>query len=36
LVDGSMGRSLTDLLSFLTDLHAKGVDLLLHQQGVDR
>jgi hypothetical protein len=28
-------RSLTDLLGFLTDLHAKGVDLFLHQQGLD-
>ena len=28
-----LGRSLTDLLSFLTELHAKGVDLFLHQQG---
>jgi DNA invertase Pin-like site-specific DNA recombinase len=30
-----LGRSLTDLLSFLTDLHAKHVDLFLHQQGLD-
>lgn len=30
-----LGRSLADLLSFLTDLHAKGVDLFLHQQGLD-
>ena len=30
-----LGRSLTDLLTFLTDLHAKGVDLFLHQQGLD-
>ena len=30
-----LGRSLTDLESFLTDLHAKGVDLFLHQQGLD-
>ena len=30
-----LGRSLTDLLAFLTDLHAKGVDLFLHQQGLD-
>src|SRR5262249_7563354 len=30
-----LGRSLTDLVSFLTDLHAKGVDLFLHQQGLD-
>src|SRR5690348_13222919 len=30
-----LGRSLTDLLSFLGDLHAKGCDLFLHQQGLD-
>ena len=30
-----IGRSLTHLLSFLTELHAKGVDLFLHQQGLD-
>jgi DNA invertase Pin-like site-specific DNA recombinase len=30
-----LGRSLTDLLSFLTDLHAKHIDLFLHQQGLD-
>ena len=30
-----LGRSLTDLLEFLRDLHAKGVDLYLHQQGLD-
>lgn len=30
-----LGRSLTDLLVFLKDLHAKGVDLFLHQQGLD-
>jgi DNA invertase Pin-like site-specific DNA recombinase len=30
-----LGRSLTDLLGFLTDLHAKDVDLFLHQQGLD-
>ena len=29
------GRSLTDLLVILKDLHAKGVDLFLHQQGLD-
>jgi DNA invertase Pin-like site-specific DNA recombinase len=28
-----LGRSLTDLLDFLRELHAKGVDLFLHQQG---
>jgi DNA invertase Pin-like site-specific DNA recombinase len=26
---------LTDLLDFLRELHAKGVDLFLHQQGLD-
>ena len=31
----TVGRSLTDLLGFLTDLHAKGIDLFLHQQGLD-
>ena len=30
-----LGRSLTDLLDFLRDLHAKDVDLFLHQQGLD-
>lgn len=30
-----LGRSLMDLLVFLKDLHAKGVDLFLHQQGLD-
>src|SRR6185369_5266074 len=30
-----LGRSLVDLLAFLKDLHAKGVDLFLHQQGLD-
>lgn len=30
-----LGRSLTDLLGFLGELHAKGVDLYLHQQGLD-
>ena len=29
------GRSLQDLLSLLGELHAKGVDLYLHQQGLD-
>ena len=28
-------RSLQDLLSFLSELHAKHIDLYLHQQGVD-
>jgi DNA invertase Pin-like site-specific DNA recombinase len=30
-----LGRSLTDLLSILQHLHDKGVDLFLHQQGLD-
>jgi hypothetical protein len=30
-----LGRSLIDLLDFLRELHAKGVDLFLHQQGLD-
>jgi DNA invertase Pin-like site-specific DNA recombinase len=30
-----LGRSLTDLLDVLKELHAKGVDLYLHQQGLD-
>lgn len=30
-----LGRSLTDLLGFLGELHAKGVGLYLHQQGLD-
>jgi DNA invertase Pin-like site-specific DNA recombinase len=30
-----LGRSLTDLLDVLKELHAKGVDLFLHQQGLD-
>jgi DNA invertase Pin-like site-specific DNA recombinase len=30
-----LGRSLTDLLDFLREPHAKGVDLFLHQQGLD-
>ena len=30
-----LGRSLMDLLAFLKDMHAKGVDLFLHQQGLD-
>ena len=29
------GRSLTDLLGILQGLHDKGVDLFLHQQGLD-
>jgi DNA invertase Pin-like site-specific DNA recombinase len=30
-----LGRSLQDLVAFLAELHAKGVDLYLHQQGID-
>jgi DNA invertase Pin-like site-specific DNA recombinase len=30
-----LGRSLRDLVAFLSDLHALGIDLFLHQQGVD-
>jgi DNA invertase Pin-like site-specific DNA recombinase len=30
-----LGRSLQDLLGFLGELHAKNVDMYLHQQGLD-
>ena len=30
-----LGRSLTDLLGILQGIHDKGVDLFLHQQGLD-
>jgi DNA invertase Pin-like site-specific DNA recombinase len=30
-----LGRSLQDLVGFLGELHAKSVDLYLHQQGLD-
>ena len=30
-----LGRSLQDLIGFLSELHAVGVDLYLHQQGLD-
>src|SRR5262249_20354028 len=30
-----LGRSLKDLISFLAEIHASGVDLFLHQQGID-
>src|SRR6266478_8713145 len=30
-----LGRSLQDLVAFLAELHAKRVDLYLHQQGID-
>jgi DNA invertase Pin-like site-specific DNA recombinase len=28
-----LGRSLQDLVAFLSELHALGIDLFLHQQG---
>ncbi len=30
-----LGRSLLDLVSFLQEIHTKGIDLYLHQQGID-
>lgn len=30
-----LGRSLTDLLAFLQEMHAAGVDLFLYQQALD-
>lgn len=30
-----LGRSLQHLIAFLNDLNAKGIDLFLHQQGLD-
>jgi DNA invertase Pin-like site-specific DNA recombinase len=30
-----LGRSLQDLVAFLSEIHAKKVDLYLHQQGMD-
>ena len=30
-----LGRSLQDLVGLLSDLHAYGIDLFLHQQGLD-
>jgi DNA invertase Pin-like site-specific DNA recombinase len=30
-----LGRSLQELVAFLGELHTKGVDLYLHQQGID-
>src|SRR6476646_498242 len=30
-----LGRSLQDLICFLGELHAKRIDLYLHQQGID-
>jgi DNA invertase Pin-like site-specific DNA recombinase len=30
-----LGRSLQDLIQFLSELHSLGIDLFLHQQGLD-
>jgi DNA invertase Pin-like site-specific DNA recombinase len=30
-----LGRSLQDLIGILGEIHAKGIDLYLHQQGID-
>ena len=30
-----LGRSLQDLIGFLSQIHASGIDLFLHQQGLD-
>src|SRR5262249_341465 len=30
-----LGRSLQDLVAFLSELHALGIELYLHQQGLD-
>jgi DNA invertase Pin-like site-specific DNA recombinase len=30
-----LGRSLQDLVNFLSDIHGYGIDLYLHQQGID-
>jgi DNA invertase Pin-like site-specific DNA recombinase len=30
-----LGRSLQDLVSFMSEIHALGIDLFLHQQGLD-
>jgi DNA invertase Pin-like site-specific DNA recombinase len=30
-----LGRSLQDLVTFLSEIHAFGIDLFLHQQGID-
>src|SRR5580692_8596212 len=30
-----LGRSLQDLIGFLSEIHASGIDLFLHQQGLD-
>jgi Resolvase, N terminal domain len=35
VVRGRLGHSLQDLVGFLSNVHAYGVDLFLHQQGLD-
>ena len=35
MVGRSTGRSLQDLVAFLSELHALGIELYLHQQGLD-
>src|SRR5262245_64946914 len=30
-----LGRSLQDLIAFLSEIHANGVDIFLHQQGIN-
>jgi DNA invertase Pin-like site-specific DNA recombinase len=35
LIRASLGRSLQDLCGFLSELHSLGIDLFLHQQGID-
>src|SRR5712691_5314551 len=30
-----LGRSLQDLVGFLSEIHSLGIDLFLHQQGLD-
>jgi hypothetical protein len=30
-----LGRSLQDLIGFLSEIHASGIDLFLNQQGLD-
>ena len=35
LCRAGLGRSLKDLVGFLSEIHALGIDLFLHQQGLD-
>ena len=35
VVGGRLGRSLIDLVNMLQELHSTGVDLYLHQQGIN-